>query len=124
MKARTAESPTISGVQGAGCIATPASRWPELLESCKPSGECDMDDPRCDRCASRPVMRPASTEKLIDFGVSTRGVPHLQRRMGHPAQAMAWTLMNAASAVGNYFFETVVYKCEECGHTVKRMRQR
>lgn len=83
-----------------------------------------MNELCCERCASRPVMRPASTGKLIDFGVSTRGVPHLQRRMGHPAEAMAWTLMNVASAVGNYFFETVVYKCEECGHTVKRMRQR
>lgn len=88
------------------------------------SGNSAMNELCCERCASRPVMRLASTGKLIDFGVSTRGVPHLQRRMGHPAEAMAWTLMNVASAVGNYLFETVVYKCEECGHTVKKTRQR
>lgn len=83
-----------------------------------------MNAPKCEKCAIHPEMIPGAVDKLIDFGVPTRGFSRVQRNAGHPGQALAWTVVNIGMAVGNYFFERVTFTCGTCGQTVQKTRAR
>lgn len=79
-----------------------------------------MPRPKCEKCSWHPEMEVSARKKVLDTGLkpgqSTQMGMHL-RRTGHPGMALAAGIVAGAAAIGNHFFETVVYRCRFCGET-------